>query len=193
MPNHFVTIGLCGRDWDKSGEPVDLSEINGTNLCAILSPLPEVMINIVSTHPPCRYIHKTTGEVHQSCNGPMEDRNQWQQVPLTDKEVAELKEKYDAVTWYDWQIQEWGTKWGTYDTKVTEISGDGAPVLIEFQSAWGPPHPEMMRKIDTYLCDKYALKNIKWIGHDPYDGSTCEIKLASQTTETADGNTIRRK
>jgi hypothetical protein len=41
--------------------------------------------------------------------------------------------------WYDWAKENWGTKWGTYDAKAFELGGDGSPVLIKFQSAWGPP------------------------------------------------------
>jgi hypothetical protein len=77
----------------------------------------------------------------------------------------------------------WGLQWGTYDTKIHELGGDGSPILIEFQSAWGPPNPELMRKITDYLCKTYNLKEIAWIGHNPYDRSIGEIAVAEQEAQ----------
>jgi hypothetical protein len=43
--------------------------------------------------------------------------------------------------WYDWCINNWGTKWDTSDGDWTyEDAGDGNAILTgSFQSAWGPP------------------------------------------------------
>ena len=87
--------------------------------------------------------------------------------------VMKLPEELREINgaWYDWAIENWGTKWGTYETRFHELGGDGAPILIEFQSAWGPPNPETMRKITNHLCETYCLESIKWMGHNPYDSS----------------------
>lgn len=129
MPNHFTTVGLCSRDYNRlealgkdDSSEIDFSELTDKNLCEIVTSKPNY------------------------CD-----------------------------LWYEWSIDNWGTKWGTYNTKVHELGGDGSPILIEFHSAWGPPNPETMRKITEYLCETYCLKNIKWIGHDPYDGSIFDV------------------
>ena len=187
MPNHFLNVGLCARDWnrlEKQGKEdwseIDLAPLVGANLCELLFKLPAELEGIVSTTHKSRYRHKETGEWSKSCNSPFgDDRDQWEQVNLTDAEVAELEDKHGAADWYDWQSKFWGTKWGTYSLKVHQLGGNGEPVLIEFQTAWGPPTPEMMRMIDNYLCDTYCFKNIKWIGHDPYDNDTVDIEVAS--------------
>jgi hypothetical protein len=183
MPNHFLTIGLCGRDYSRlkaSGkedcDEIDFEPLKGANLCELLMPLPDELHGIVASNPKCHYVHKITGETSKDCNGPMgDDRDQWERVPLTDDEVSELVAKYGAADWYDWQQQNWGTKCGTYNTKCHQLGGDGSPVLIEFETAWGPPSPKMMRRITEYLRDKYFLKVLKWVGHDPCDGSAVEI------------------
>lgn len=187
MPNHFLTVGLCGRDYARlealgkeDYDEIDLQPLIGANLCELICKLPEELEGIVASNPKCRYRHKQTGEWSKDCNGPMgDDREQWERVELSNDQVAALEAKYGAADWYDWQSKEWGTKWGTYQLKVHEMGGDGSPLLIEFQTAWGPPTPEMMRKIDTYLCETYCLKNIKWIGHDPYDNDTLNIEIAA--------------
>jgi hypothetical protein len=192
MPNHFLVIGLCGRDWERleaigrdDHDEIDLTPIEGVNLCEIIDKLPEELEGVVSMNPLCRYRHKHTGEYLKDCNGPMmlDDREQWEQVILTESEINQLCAKYGAASWYEWQQNNWGTKWGTYNTTVHSLGGDGSPILIEFQSAWGPPKPEIMRKIDDFLCETYFLKNIRWIGHDPFDGSTVEIEIAKEGTK----------
>ena len=53
------------------------------------------------------------------------------------KQMAERVEKYGADNWYDWRINNWGTKWGTYDGNMdtpTEHS-----IVCNFQTAWNLP------------------------------------------------------
>ena len=189
MPNHFLTIGLCSCDWgrleDKADalgldepEEINFDELEGTNLCRLIDPLPDALQGIVASDPPARYRHKTTGEYWvEDCNGPMKNANEYERVDLTYQEIRDLVDEYGAADWYEWQRERWGTKWGIYGLKVHRPGGDGMPIMIEFQSAWGPPSPPMMRKIDNYLCEKYCLENFKWIGHDPCDGKTIDIEI----------------
>lgn len=189
MPNHYLTVGICGRDYEAAEKlgiedyySIDLSPIiNGTNLCEICVRLPDELVGIVATNPPVRYRHKVTGEWSKECNSPMGlDRDYWEKVELTSDEIASLRAKYGSCNWYDWNVENWGTKWGTYDTEVHQLGGDGAPLMISFQSAWGPPSPKAMRLITDYLCDTFCLKDFKWLGHDPYDNSTHHIEVAER-------------
>ena len=181
MPNHFLLVGLGSGDWNaleaKGQEEFDFSDLQGKNLCNEVSPLPNELRNIVSSNTPCRYRHKKTGEWHEDANAPMKGRDQWERVDLTPVEIGQLEQRYGAATWYEWQLQNWGTKWGTYGLKVHELGGDGMPVMIESQTAWGPPTPEMMRGITDYLRDHWCIKGIRWMGHDPYDGSVVDIEV----------------
>jgi hypothetical protein len=115
--------------------------------------------------------------VCRDCNGPDRNRGEWIRTPLTSEQAAELRAKYGATNWYDWQLENWGTKWGTYQLRVHEMGGDGSPILIEFQTAWGPPSPEMMGRINHYLQENYCLKSITWIGHDPASDTTINIDV----------------
>jgi hypothetical protein len=43
-------------------------------------------------------------------------------------------EKYGYKDWYDWCVDNWGTKWNSYDVSINEDS-------IGFNTAWSPPTP----------------------------------------------------
>ena len=186
MPNHFLTIGLCGRDYKRLEEAgkedfdeSDMGAIVDANLCELVFKMPDELNCIVASYPEkTRYKHKQTGEIWGDCNGPIgSDRDQWEAVNLTAEEIADLSLKYGATNWLDWRVDNWGTKWGTYGTKFYELGGDGSPILIEFQTAWRPPLPKIMRMIDDYICKTYFLKDIKWLGHQPCDNTTTQIEI----------------
>jgi hypothetical protein len=41
----------------------------------------------------------------------------------------------DSPNWYDWAIENWGSKWGDYDT---DLDFDGDRITGCYTSAWGP-------------------------------------------------------
>lgn len=49
------------------------------------------------------------------------------------------REQYGKYNWYDWSIENWGTKWNAYgygnDFKYSQFD----PII--FQTAWNAPHP----------------------------------------------------
>lgn len=57
------------------------------------------------------------------------------QSALIEKEKANL-EKYGAKNWYDWCCDNWGTKWGDYDTYLNASGRNGA--WFSFSTAWSP-------------------------------------------------------
>ena len=66
--------------------------------------------------------------------------------------------------WYDWRVQNWGTKWDCYDVEVTD--DDPEQVEIEFNTAWSPPEA-----ICTELREQYPDLSVSWF----YDEPGCEI------------------
>ena len=51
--------------------------------------------------------------------------------------------QYNAPTWYEWCIQNWGTKWNAYGYEPdTDYSSSDA---LTFQTAWAGPHPILQR------------------------------------------------
>ena len=43
------------------------------------------------------------------------------------------------ICWRGWSINNWGTKWNAYDTKVEELEGSTA--TLRFDTAWSHPYP----------------------------------------------------
>jgi|688.fasta_scaffold91753_3 hypothetical protein len=59
--------------------------------------------------------------------------------------------KYGHKDWYDWQYEEWGTKWGDCDTHLepmSEMNNGAHEVSITFQTAWGSAS-EGFRKVSA--------------------------------------------
>lgn len=46
--------------------------------------------------------------------------------------------QYGAATWYEWAIENWGTKWNAYEVTYYNWESDEA-IEVKFQTAWAPP------------------------------------------------------
>ena len=72
-------------------------------------------------------------------------QEQYDERVRENNELAEAQKaniaKYGHKDWYDWQYQEWGTKWGDCHTDIHEVrimdNGTGN-VFITFDTPWGP-------------------------------------------------------
>jgi hypothetical protein len=56
--------------------------------------------------------------------------------PVTQKMLDEMIEKYGATNWYDWSLENYGTKWGLCD--VEDISCRKGELMYDFSTAWSP-------------------------------------------------------
>ena len=106
----------------------------------------------------------------------------WNNTPNEDGELPVLDEHKDADgkvvfttskfpksgknddRWYDWQIQNWGTKWEPTDIDVEQT--DDMELELTFNTAWSPPE-EICRAIRN----KYPDISVSWF----YDEPGCEI------------------
>lgn len=60
--------------------------------------------------------------------------------------------KYKSMTWYDWCINNWGTKWDAF-----ECEGSPEEEELRFTTAWSPPE-----KVIVKLFTKHSDKKIEW-------------------------------
>ena len=58
-------------------------------------------------------------------------------IPVTDEEMKQLKEKYGYTDWYSWSIANWGTKWDACEPHI--CSNDINFFCVSFETAWSPP------------------------------------------------------
>lgn len=91
-------------------------------------PTPEELVNTVSTF----------GKAHDEAH---------------EKQMEENLAKYGAKDWYDWNIENWGTKWSDCHTMVDDIEvlDDGSAFLrAEYDTAWGTATAAFVRISQTF-------------------------------------------
>jgi hypothetical protein len=69
-----------------------------------------------------------------------------------DKVKKELIEKYGAHNWYEWCLQNWGTKWNSYESST--ISDNE----LYFLTAWSPPIRVIMELSKKFPENTFTLK-----------------------------------
>ena len=68
----------------------------------------------------------------------------------TPEKVAALMAEYGASNWYDWAINNWGTKWDC-DSRDTGIYILNETTLqVYFDSAWSPPIQWLVKVVNDY-------------------------------------------
>lgn len=88
--------------------------------------------------------------------------NRWFQVNEREhkkKEILELGEirkdnieKYGYGSWYDWSVNNWGTKWNALDTCM--IDGNA----VEFNTAWSHPEPVIIALSKKFPKNVFKLR-----------------------------------
>ena len=62
----------------------------------------------------------------------------WSEAEETNDIIrARYKKEHGSDNWYDWRVQNWGTKWNSYSCFLEEEEDDY--VVYTFNTAWGPP------------------------------------------------------
>ena len=101
----------------------------------------------------------------------------WSETPNEDGELPVLEEHKDSDgkvlftthkfpksgktddRWYDWQIQNWGTKWEPADLSVEQCEQE---VELSFNTAWSPPED-----ICRAIRNKYPDISVSWFYDEP--------------------------
>lgn len=56
-----------------------------------------------------------------------------------------IPDEFKGDGWYTWCVNNWGTKWGDYETQLFKEQVDEA--IFHYQTAWGPFSDEFLQKI----------------------------------------------
>ena len=75
------------------------------------------------------------------------------------KQYIDNIEKYKFSTWYDWIIENWGTKWNV-DDEVSVIDTGNNEYEILFDTAWDLPN-KIMLKFSNFVKMVNFIRNIK--------------------------------
>lgn len=64
------------------------------------------------------------------------------------KQAFQNIQKYGSPTWYEWCINNWGTKWNSYGYEPNTDYSESE--TIYFQTAWSAPHPILEKLSEMY-------------------------------------------
>jgi len=71
------------------------------------------------------------------------------------EELKGTESPTDSPNWYDWASENWGTKWGDYDTEL--LNDYDNTIVFLFQSAWAPPTQGISNVAAQYPEAKFRL------------------------------------
>jgi hypothetical protein len=75
-------------------------------------------------------------------------------APIRSKRLAaRFKRKYGANDWYDWAVNNWGTKWGAYNSGDWRESRGGRAQLITYNTAWAPFGRKLLLAVSAMFPD----------------------------------------
>jgi hypothetical protein len=97
-----------------------------------LLPCPQELQEVTSGHTTIEGVSVTVWRSVEQADG------KTLQIRISDEDIERFKREYGATNWYDWQIQNWGTKWDV-DAHVSSDSIHDGEVAIDFETAWSPP------------------------------------------------------
>lgn len=70
-------------------------------------------------------------------------------------------EMLEGDGWYNWRVENWGTKWDLTDNEKEEFSRrldqDGASLCIAFDTAWSPPTQAIVALSNMFPNDLFRL------------------------------------
>lgn len=97
---------------------------------------------------------------------------------------AELIAKYGYSNWYDYCVNEWGTKWDIGEQGASDIHPDGTMLHTYFDSAWSPP----TRAYDKLVELGFGVEAMYYEGGMGYagtysDGNDDEINLEGMSAD----------
>jgi len=85
--------------------------------------------------------------------------------------------------WYDWRLENWGTKWDVYETHCTRI--DANTLNLTFYTAWSPPIPVFDKLVDMgfEVTARYHDEGWGYIGEYTDGDDWCTTDVESVVTE----------
>ena len=97
------------------------------------------------------HIIPVPNELTETISGAFSDEAQ--QAALERKTAENLK-KFGYGNWYDYCVNEWGTKWDVTIEAGVDVNPNGQNLVASFDSAWSPP----TRVYDAMVEQGYAVR-----------------------------------
>ena len=163
---------IAGLDEENRIRPIDFNKI---------LPMPSELnvSHIEEVKSLCRqkYVTQSTDK-HLEIFLKAEGSESYQSNLLLAEKYYENFKQFGYMTWYDWCIENWGTKWNAIYDEFQEQNHD--PHVIHFVTAYHPPIPVMNALACKYPKVEFSLEYFDEQDHD--DITTLEFKLGEPKT-----------
>lgn len=104
----------------------------------------------------CDFIHPVPEDLHITAGREGSDDDP-KQIALEAKEKSN-REKYGYANWYDFCVNEWGTKWDVESYEGEDLKVEDGKLSFGFDSAWSPP----INLYEKMFDQGYNLKAFYW-------------------------------
>jgi len=109
-------------------------------------------------------------------------------IPMDEKllEISGISDNYEVQGWYEWRLENWGTKWDVYETHCTRI--DANTLNLNFYTAWSPPIPIYDKLVDMgfEINARYLDEGWGYIGEYTDGDDWCTTDVESVVEEYPD-------
>jgi hypothetical protein len=140
MPNHvYSTLTIID---EKYAPLIEAAIVINGGLAQLLKPMPS---ELRDTQSPPRIMTDEEMKEWESGEHPLKEMTG---RPITKAESDRMLKQYGANNWYDWAVDNWGTKWGTYDHHW-----DRDTMTLDFCTAWGPMSEDMLERLAQLIPD----------------------------------------
>lgn len=107
----------------------------------------------------------------------MDDIQNATPIAMSDEEIQSIIDEHGTVDPIEWQYQNWGTKWGDYNTIVERI--DDEQINVAFTSAWKEPDlllHEISMKYSVIIINTFELEFDDGVYHTVYPIKEKEVQ-----------------
>ena len=111
-------------------------------------------------------------------------------IPMDEKllEVSGFSDDYKPQGWYEWRLDNWGTKWDVYETHCNRF--DANTLQLHFYTAWSPPIPvyDKLTDMGFDVHARYLDEGWMYVGEyvDGFDWSTADIESIGEVRPELD-------
>lgn len=106
--------------------------------------------------------------------------------------IAKVKanqERFGYSDWYEWQVNEWGTKWdtGSKDSDTVTLDDGATEINLYFNTAWSPPVRwyEKMEELGFEVRAYYYEQGMAFCGQY-IDGEDAEFEVPGSSADVAE-------
>jgi len=165
MPNHVVNqLEIIGHSRHIEDVMESLRSKEDPTVCFDFNsflPMPEELKSVTS---PARIITKAELKKElKELDNPDRPKYLGRSTGITQEMSDDYEERFGSNNWYDWALSNWGTKWGSYETRLISQEPDVEKpqyvrVKIEFQTAWSSGAASIQFLSDMFPAFVFHLK-----------------------------------